>query len=548
MTMRSPIVAMLWEHWRLTRVEAVQRLALGIVAGSAALVLFDDGASVAFWILLLVHAFFFFSIAKLNGGRFMDGYKPGFPLYLLYTRPVRTVAVAGVAMAYDAVCCATLYAVSAALLGFAFGQPLPLLSVTACLATYHLASMCVQWSTQSRVVQWIGAIAIGWPTFFLIKNRVASSVQLEFTPAEYALMVVIGLVSVGLTVLGVTRQRHGDVVATAPRTAASGEYADWAFTLFRFPCPTSSAIKAQVWFELKSSGLSVLAIGLALAMLNALLFAISIPLPSVRPFAMLGALISVPAVLIAGGNAFGIRRRQGRTYLSAFEATQAYSTAQAAALKVLVRTACVLTALIAIAVSVWTSRSFASGWPAEGKEAALELLRSGNASWELAGYAYGAHAVVMSITVGVVVASLAALGALRARYPRGLLAAGSLLLLYGIAVVLVARFAQGGIRSDLLLDAILVATEWIATAVLVIATAYLSWRALAERLLSLRQTCGIVLVSAAFGTAWVIVLRAADVQFAGMHTMNAVWMLSPVLLPPMAGLLATWSLNRIRHL
>ena len=31
MTMRSPVVAMLWENWRLTRVEAAWRLVLGIV-------------------------------------------------------------------------------------------------------------------------------------------------------------------------------------------------------------------------------------------------------------------------------------------------------------------------------------------------------------------------------------------------------------------------------------------------------------------------------------------------------------------------------------
>ena len=40
MTMRSPVVAMLWENWRLTRVEAAWKLALGIVGGLAALVVF----------------------------------------------------------------------------------------------------------------------------------------------------------------------------------------------------------------------------------------------------------------------------------------------------------------------------------------------------------------------------------------------------------------------------------------------------------------------------------------------------------------------------
>ncbi len=112
----APIAALLWENWRLTRIEAGQRLALGIVLGSAVLAKSGNGAIIAFWILFSLHAVFYLSIAKLNGGRFMDGYKPGFPLYLLYTRPVPTAAFVGVAMAYDAISSAAGYLVCAAIL------------------------------------------------------------------------------------------------------------------------------------------------------------------------------------------------------------------------------------------------------------------------------------------------------------------------------------------------------------------------------------------------------------------------------------------------
>ena len=100
---------------------------------------------------------------------------------------------------------------------------------------------------------------------------------------------------------------------------------------------------------------------------------------------------------------------------------------------------------------------------------------------------------------------------------------------------------------DTLADALFGATPWIAAAALVLATVYLFWRSLAERLLTLRQACGALLVSAAFGAAWVTVLRAAGVQLAGMSTADAVWMLSPALLTLMASVLAPWSLSRIRH-
>jgi hypothetical protein len=69
----------------------------------------------------------------------------------------------------------------------------------------------------------------------------------------------------------------------------------------------------------------------------------------------------------------------------------------------------------------------------------------------------------------------------------------------------------------------------------------------AERLLTLRWAFGLVLVSAAFGAAWVTMLRAAGVQLVAMPTMNALWVLSPALLPLTASVLAPWSLNRMRH-
>jgi len=54
MTLNSPIAAMLWENWRLTRVEAAQRVAVGTVAASAALSLANPniGPTAAFWILI----------------------------------------------------------------------------------------------------------------------------------------------------------------------------------------------------------------------------------------------------------------------------------------------------------------------------------------------------------------------------------------------------------------------------------------------------------------------------------------------------------------
>jgi len=542
----APIAAMLWENWRLTRVELVQRLGLGIVAASAALVWLDAGPTAAFWILITLHGMFFLlSILKLNGGRFMDGYKPGFPFYLLYVRPVPTAVFVSVDMLYEVVSCTALYVVSAALVGFAFGQHLPLFSVIVWILAFHFCYACVQWSTQNRVAQWVGSVVFSLPLFFLLKNRVASPLQVEFSIAENAVMGLIAVVSLGLTVVGVARQRRGDAIASVPRTAGSGGYPDWLVTLFRLPCPISSATRAQVWFELKSSGLPVLAIGLAVAILIFVLFAISVAVAPVRNAAVGIVVLSLPIVWFGlGGNAFGIRRKQGRTYASAFELTQPFGTAQLAGLKVLVRAACVLTALIAIGTSVWASSSFMSGWAPwflEGKNASEGLLKLrqkfAHDFGGQTGYAYPALAVVASIAVAGMVAWQASREALRARYPRRLLVVQWLPAVWSLAIILLTLAVRKGFGPVPLVGEIVRATFWIFGAAMLLATIYLLWSGFAERVLTIRYACGALVISAAFGATWRAGIPAGD--FIGL-----LW-LSLVIL--MVGVLAPWSLNRIRH-
>lgn len=570
--MRSPVLAMLWENWRLIRLEAAWRLSLGVVGGSAVLVLFaavaptegikDFGATIALVLIVLPQFPLWLSIAKLNGGRFVDGYRPGFPLYLLYTRPVRTAVLVGVPMAFLAASAAALYLVSALVLRVTFGYPFPLLPVAAWIAAVNLIQMATNWSTRNKVMQLVETMVATSACVLVAVNRVHGEeipgndflpdrwpAQFDFPLADYALMAAISLASVGVTIAGVARQRHGDAPAML-RTANPAGLPDWLINLFRFPCPTSSATRAQVWFDLKASGLPVLTIALAVAVAIPLLYAVSGPVAFVRPYATMFAGFAVLAVLFLGGNAFGVRRRQGRTYASVFDATQAYGTARLAGLKVLVRALCMLTALIVVGASMWASLSLVSGWGEVPREAAalLQWRHAIEAAvGALTGYQQAALAVVMVIGVAVMVASRAVLGALWARYPRRMMIAGSLPLLYGLAFVLRALAGPGGNGSEVLLDALFRATPWIAAAAIVLATVYLFRRSLVERLLTLRQACGATLVSVAFGVAWVAVLRAAGVQLAAMPTTDAVWMLSPMLLPLTASALAPWSLSRIRH-
>jgi hypothetical protein len=260
----------------------------------------------------------------------------------------------------------------------------------------------------------------------------------------------------------------------------------------------------------------------------------------------------VLTVLGLGANAFGIRWRPGRLYASAFEAAHPYGTARLAGLKVLVRSVCVLAALVVVGVSVWASMSvIAVGQGYEPLRSWQRAIES--ALGALTGYQQIALAVVGSIGVAVIVASHASFAALAARYPGRLdvWIAGWLVLLHGLLLVVLVANGYRGVGSvflwEFLIDALVGVTRWIDAPAIVLATVYVSWRVFAERLLTLRSACGVVLVSVAFGAAWVSVLRAAGVQLADTTMTYAFWILSPALLPLMATVLAPWSLSRIRH-
>jgi hypothetical protein len=227
-----------------------------------------------------------------------------------------------------------------------------------------------------------------------------------------------------------------------------------------------------------------------------------------------------------------------------------------------------LAAVVAVGASVWASMAFIAvgmgGEPLVG----YQPLRSWQGAIEsavgaLTGFELVALAVVASIGVAVMVASLASYKALGARYLIGHAAmwtdplylsvniAGYLLLLHGLVLVPLVLTGYRGVGSEelwkFLLGVLVWMTRWIDTPVIVVATVYVAWRVLAERLLTLRSALGAVLVSAAFGAAWLTLLQGAGMQLAGMSVANALWLLSPALLPLMASVVAPWSLNRIRH-
>jgi len=482
-------------------------------------------------------------------------------------------------MLYQAAAAAALYVVAALVLRMTSPYPFPLLSVAAWIAGLTLSALAVNWSIRNVTLRTLGHAAVGvaWTGVAASILSVEEVPGPDWAPPDqwatmfdrpltyYVLIGALGLALFAVTVAAVARQRRGNWQTVSSWKPGDG-FSDRLVSVFRLPCPTSSATRAQVWFELKSRGLPILTIGVALAIANPLLFAASDRFDAAlfdgyrgyvtcrtdgcfyaRFFAVMFATVSVLTVVAFGANAFGIRWRPGRMYASAFETALAYDTAGLAGLKVLVRSICVLSAFVVVGVSVWASEPLVTaaemfGGPFPGWQRTID-----GATGALTGYAQLALAVLAVIGVAIFVASWATVGALAARYPRRYHTAASLLLLYGCALVLLAVAQRTGLGPGIDIRAILRATSWAAASAIVLGTGYLLWRGFAEHLLTLRQAGGALLVSAVFGTAWLTLLSAVGLSFTGMPATDAVRALSPSVLPLTLSALATWSFSRLRH-
>ena len=579
MTLRSPVAAMLWELWRVTRAEAAWKLGVGFVVPLTALMVsavfapdenakwYQDMTGGLAWIgkllVYLPHIMLWVSVAGLNNGRL------GFPLYLHFTRPIRTAVMVGLPMAYLTFVTFAICLVSASVLKATAGYPYSPLPAAAWIAALTSVLMAIGWSTRGMVTL-LGFMVALFGGGSAIGSRLDSVPKdLDYPLTDYGVMALIGLVSAGIAIASVARQRHGNPQAVITEIPRSGLWVR-PFDLFRFSCPTSSATRAQVWLALTTNGLPVLMMGVTLAIVNLLVSAVSGPIdaainadPDVTcPIAECFYARALPPLFLPpfslfilfflGRNAFGIVRKQGRTYVSPFEATQAFGTARLAVLKLLVQSVCVLAALIAIAASLWISMPllgdavFIQIWGVALSSRRPDII-DGFAA--LAGYEQLALAIVAAVGIVIGVAAFAVFRALRIRYGRRASIASLLLLLYGLALfwLAIGVRVEPDTASRFHLDIVYQAMCWAAIAMMTMTIVYLLWSGFAQQVVTIRYVSVAVAISAAFGAAWLTVLQMAGAQLTEMSALNLVSAVSPALLPLMASGLAPWSYSRIRH-
>lgn len=583
MKLQSPLSAMLWELWRVTRTELAWKLLLPLGIGMVSLILcaafapadnpqrhdsiMNAGALAALILLVAPNFLGWISLATLNGGR------PGFPLHLLYTRPVRTAALVAVPMLYLSILPAAIYLGSALVLGWIFSISFPLLPVAAWIVLLNVILRAVYWSSRSMATLTLSTVVVFAVWTRLARHRLDFEYHdppdlwptlFGFSLTDAALMTLIGFACFGVTAIRVAQQRRGDAQVAVP-LISGGRLRAWLIELFRLPCPTGSAARAQVWYDLKSNGLPLLAIATALAVMILLLFAISNPIDNllhdefhftcekvreqrcfvVRGWAMFFAMLSPVIMLGIGGNIFGISWRKGR--ISTFDAIQPCGTARFTWLRILTSVVCILCAIAIVQVSAWISIA-AFGAETFKQVTNIPLGRFQGAFKGLEVHEWLALAFLLFMLVCSWVAVRAALGAIWVRHSRGMAIAAVLLFFVSLAMVLLAFAEHRGAVSASMAGTMFAALGWSSLAAFVSLVVYLFWKGFADRVLTPAYLCVAMVTAMVFGVAWLTVWHLTGEELSGKSAMSAVAAMSPSLLPLILGLLAPWSLNRIRHM
>lgn len=485
--------------------------------------------------------------------------RKGFPLPLAYSRPISTPALVGVPMLYFALACALTYALPATLLRVVYGAPLPVVPVAVVLAAGATVFCVSGWAMSSSWLRSALTVAlmlllgapVGWLKPWMEPAATAfppplrlDSVQLK--PTDYVLIALVAAAAYAAAVGGVGRQRHGAAItpaapAAAPTsrpTAAKGmveHFRDIALKLVRVQCPTSSPLAAELWMEIKSRGLPVLAIGLAIAAVMPAMFWLGNRSGWVGALAFIGFGAALP--FFAGISvSFWNRDSSLRAPMSGFEAARPATTAYLAAVQIGVAVASILAAWLLVGVSIWLSLPLFKGVVdfAPMQRALLGTL----AQWSVVRIV---AAAVAAITIfATFVALLAAVRALSARYGLRLW-----LGVVAIAAYLLA-FAFFGAGRPWQAPAI-GAHLWVLAVSIPVLTLAAAAYALVARALLPRQAAWI-------GAAWVVFAAALPLGFAldastlaGLAPAVAAVALAAVLLPLTAAALAVWSLGRIRH-
>ena len=376
--MRSPVHALLWELWRLSRFEIICRIVgMSVLWGNmfyGANILNPGvaaGSYLTFPVFMMMVGLSLFSAMWMNS---FDNKQHGFHFYLGFTRPISTPLLVVVPMVYIACISAVCYLVPAALLRVLFDAPFPLFPAAALVAAATAGFVMAVWSSQdywTRMLSFFavagiyGSTVVTWTARYpgAIERFIDSPESLldafSFSAWHYAVLLLFFVAAVAITVYAVDRQRHGDKLEIRRFARA---FSGRVNKLPRGRRPFGTPGRAQFWFEMRRSGSRVLlfsVVAAPTAFFGLLLLNAFGDFREVSTVIWFGLLACCPTAFLLMGAEWllGVKRKQGATSLSTFDATQAMGNSRLILTKLAVLTTSVLAGwlIVACAAAIWLS-------------------------------------------------------------------------------------------------------------------------------------------------------------------------------------------------
>ena len=365
--MRTPVRALIWELWRISRWDLIFRAAGGSVFVVAAFWFVQTGRDgiepIAGFTLLVLAGTSVFS------GTWMEGFEnrqTGFYFHLGYSRPISTRLLVVIPMAYIACTSALSFLIPTTLLRLLFEVPFPFLPAVALIVTATTCLVAAAWSSANFFARMLNLVIVGVALGGLMlwwnwQQGVATTLLVSmkdwptvftFSFLHYLVLLTVSVCAVVVTTFAVDRQRHGERLQIK---AVSQMVRGLTDRLPRWTRPFGTPVRAQFWLEMRRSGLKVLLIGfsapifvfpyIAYANLN------SEPLRGKAAVMWLFFLALCPFVYQVLGAEWllGLKRRQGAVWISTFDATQAMGTDGLIAVKLAVLATSVLAGWLAMA-------------------------------------------------------------------------------------------------------------------------------------------------------------------------------------------------------
>jgi hypothetical protein len=282
-------------------------------------------------------------------------------------------------MAYRCLFCTVLYVLPLLLANTLVEMPQLFMSASLLIIPITLMTSASAWWTDqkgiSQLAGWagvfFGAFALIYYTLHFNEHDIGDIATgswwwtFSFSALDYLILLLVSLFTVVLTLIGVERQRHGDegfsLWQTSDSSGATPVDANWLADLYQTECPTSTSKRAELWSEINGSGLPAFVWSLVIALSIPMLWLITNLIGS-ETLWISSTVFALWIPLVKGSPNFGIRMKQGKAYLSTFDAARPQNTAWLAGMKIGVGMLSMMAGALVITTSLWFSAPLAENF------------------------------------------------------------------------------------------------------------------------------------------------------------------------------------------